>query len=251
VADEGDAVNEQPGLFSAILAVQAEATTLPKDKTAKVRMKAGGEYTYRYTDLATVVEQVGPKLAAHGLVWMTKPSSDEHGNPTLSYKIAHAPSGEFEAGEMPLMLAGAVDSQALGSAITYARRYALCSVLNLVADDDDDGKAAASSAPAGRVSSTAAPTEPQLKLLKRLVTQHKPDENVLRHMLKGVGAHGVDPTQQGWSKALKRDQVSQLIEVLKSGTLPTGQSDIPADASDFERPADAGADEFFEPEAQS
>jgi hypothetical protein len=47
-------------------------------------------------------------------------------------------------------------------------------------------------------------------------------------MLKGVGAHGVDPTQQGWSKALKRDQVSQLIEVLKGGILPTGESDIPA-----------------------
>jgi hypothetical protein len=101
------------------------------------------------------------------------------------------------------------------------------------------------------VSSTAAATEPQLKLLKTLLSREKPDEQVLRTMLKGVGAHRVDPTQQGWSKALKRDQVSQLIEILKSGTLPTGESDVPADASDFERPADAGADEFFEPEAQS
>jgi hypothetical protein len=59
------------GLLTAILAVQAEAPTLPKDKTAKVRMKAGGEYTYRYTDLATVVEQVGPALASNNLVWIT------------------------------------------------------------------------------------------------------------------------------------------------------------------------------------
>jgi hypothetical protein len=103
-------------------------------------------------------------------------------------------------------------------------------------------------APSGRVSSSEPPTEPQLKFLKSLITREKPDEQVLRAMLKGVGAHGVDPTQQGWSKALKRDQVSQLIEVLKSGMLPTGQSDIPADASEFERPADAVADEFFEPE---
>jgi hypothetical protein len=32
------------------------------------------------------------------------------------------------------------DAQGQGSAITYARRYALCAVLNLVADDDDDGQ---------------------------------------------------------------------------------------------------------------
>jgi hypothetical protein len=107
------------------------------------------------------------------------------------------------------------------------------------------------SGPAGRVSSSEPPSQKQLDYLKSLITREKPDEQVLRAMLKGVGAHGVDPTQQGWSKALKRDQASQLIEVLKGGVLPIGQSDIPADASDFERPADAGADEFFEAEKQS
>lgn len=215
-------------LLSAMLAVQAEATTLPKDKTAKVRMKAGGEYTYRYTDLATVVEQVGPKLVAHELVWMTKPGSDEHGNPTLQYKLAHAPSGEFEAGEMPLMLAGAADSQALGSAITYARRYALCSVLNLVADDDDDGQGA-KNAPAGRVAQSGSPSEKQLDYLKSLVTREKPSEAVLRALLHRVHADGVDPTVAGWSKALNKAQVSQLIEAFKEGVLPTGESDVPSD----------------------
>jgi hypothetical protein len=32
--------------------------------------------------------------------------------------------------------------QGVGSALTYSRRYALCSVMNLVADEDDDGQAA-------------------------------------------------------------------------------------------------------------
>jgi hypothetical protein len=83
--------------------------------------------------------------------------------------------------------------------------------------------------PPGRVSSSEPPSPKQLDYLKSLITREKPDEQVLRAMLKGVGAHGVDPTQQGWSKALKRDQVSQLIEVLKGGVLPTGESDIPSD----------------------
>ena len=40
------------------------------------------------------------------------------------------------------MLNGKEDAQAQGSAITYARRYALMSMLGLVADTDDDGEAA-------------------------------------------------------------------------------------------------------------
>jgi hypothetical protein len=93
----------------------------------------------------------------------------------------------------------------------------------------DERPAEGTEAPSGRVSSSEPPSPKQLDYLKSLITREKPDENVLRTMLKGVGAHGVDPTQQGWSKALKRDQVSQLIEVLKGGILPTGESDIPSD----------------------
>jgi hypothetical protein len=52
-----------------------------------------------------------------------------------------------------------------------------------------------------------------------------------------------------WAQgALSQSQASALIERFIKGTLPTGESDIPSDASEFERPADAGADEFFEPE---
>ena len=34
------------------------------------------------------------------------------------------------------------DSQAMGSAITYARRYSLCAILGIAAEDDEDGEAA-------------------------------------------------------------------------------------------------------------
>jgi hypothetical protein len=143
----------------------------------------------------------------------------------------------------------ALRSMAQTRATSKALRGPLGFVVTLAgyeATPAEEMPADATEGPSGRVSSTEPPTEAQLKFLKSLLTREKPDEQVLRAMLKGVGAHGVDPTQQGWSKALKRDQVSQLIEVLKGGILPTGESDLPADASDFERPADAGADEFFE-----
>src|SRR4051812_26241131 len=143
----------------------------------------------------------------------------------------------------------ALRSMAQTRATSKALRGPLGFVVTLAgyeATPAEEMPAEATEGPSGRVSSTEPPTEAQLKFLKSLITREKPDENVLRTMLKGVGAHGVDPTQQGWSKALKRDQVSQLIEVLKSGTLPTGESDVPSDAGEFVPPADANPDEFFE-----
>jgi ERF superfamily len=72
---------------------------------------------------------------------MTKPTSDEHGHPALRYRITHVPSGEYDEDVMPLMCAS-LDPQGQGSALTYARRYALLAVLNLAPGEDDDGASA-------------------------------------------------------------------------------------------------------------
>lgn len=93
----------------------------------------------------------------------------------------------------------------------------------------DGMPADAAQLPSAPVSSTEPASEAQLKYLKRLIGQHKPSEQTLRIMLVDVDADGVDPTKTGWSKALKKDQASGLIERFKSGTLPTGESDIPSD----------------------
>jgi hypothetical protein len=224
------------GLLTAILAVQAEAPTLPKDKI-------NPHFRSSYTPLDTIVERIGPILNKHGLVWLTMPCRDDSGEPALKYRLAHAGTGEVIEDTMPLLLSKA-DAQGMGSAITYARRYSLCAVLNLVADDDDDGNAArpsgASSAPSTSPSATAAATPEQLKYLKSLVTKEKPSEETLRLMLADVDADGVDPTKAGWSKALKKDQASRMIERFKSGTLPTGKSDIPNDLEPPPEPVAAG-----------
>jgi hypothetical protein len=125
--------SETPGFLSALAALQAELPKLPKDKT-------NPHFHSKFTGLDTIVETVGPLLVKHGLAWITKPDRDELG-PYLGYRLVHVATGEGEAGRMPLLL-NKDDMQGLGSALTYARRYALSSVLNLVADEDDDGGAA-------------------------------------------------------------------------------------------------------------
>jgi hypothetical protein len=145
MADKSDGPTQGPletgSLLEAILAVQAQAPKLFKTKTARVKTKTGGEYSYSYADLGVIVDQVGPMMAEQGLVFQAFPTLDAQGRPALRYKLSHAPSKESDEDTMPLILPQS-DMQGVGSALTYSRRYALCSVMNLVADEDDDGQAA-------------------------------------------------------------------------------------------------------------
>src|SRR5215471_264575 len=125
---------EHKTLKQALVAFQAETPKLAKDGV-------NPHFSSKFTPLDTIVETIQPLLAKHGLAWAALPSSDEHGQPTLTYMLIHGPSGEELRGTMPLMLAKN-DPQGQGSGLTYARRYAISAVLNLVSDADDDGNAA-------------------------------------------------------------------------------------------------------------
>ena len=91
-------------LLEAMLAVQAKAPTLAKDRTVTVKTRKGDEYTYSYTPLDSIVEKIGPLLAENKLVWFAQPSNDADGHPTLKYALAHAPSAESIDGEMRLVI---------------------------------------------------------------------------------------------------------------------------------------------------
>lgn len=213
--------------LGALAAVQAEAPRLPKDKT-------NPHFGSRFTGLDTIVEKIGPLLTKHGLVWIAKPSSNDRG-PTLDYQLTHVGTSEGVSGSMPLMLAKP-DSQAFGSALTYARRYALCSVLNLVSDDDDDGNA--SSARPGRTVAGVTASDKQVSYLKKLIKQKGATAAQLNFMLIEVGAQGVQ-VEDGWTEKLDAGVCSGLLDWLTKRPLPDTEnpSDVPA----------AGPDEFVVP----
>jgi hypothetical protein len=221
-----------------MLAVQGEAPTLPKDAT-------NPHYKSKYTPLDTIVERIGPILNKHGLVWSTLPGRDEHGDPALTYRLSHAPTGEVLEGTMPLLLSKQ-DAQGQGSAITYARRYALCAVLNLVADDDDDGQRAAAgqsgqaSHGGGDVASAA-----QKKFLRTLITQNRLDEATVRRLFASVSfVPNEGEKVRDAIDRLPKAACSQLIEQIKEGAVQTGESDVPSDAP-VHAPADGDQVPFF------
>lgn len=74
-----------------------------------------------------------------------------------------------------------------------------------------------------------APTAKQLALLKRLLTQHKPKEPMLRAMLDGLGRADL-AVEAGWTDKLGRRECSALIDTFKNGVLPDPETqDIPND----------------------
>jgi hypothetical protein len=125
-----------PNLAAALSKFQGAVGTVSKNKTAKIRMKAGGEFSYSYADLASIAEQAYPKLAENGLAYTSSPTMNEHGF-VLEYALMHE-SGEARTGKWPLPDPRHVDIKEIGIAITYARRYCFGAVTGIVTEEDTD-----------------------------------------------------------------------------------------------------------------
>lgn len=99
---------------------------------------------HKYADIASIIAAVRQPMAENGLSVSQFPGSTHNGEThyyaTLTTILMHD-SGEWISQDLTMPLAK-VDPQGYGSAITYARRYALASVLGIVAGEDDDGNAA-------------------------------------------------------------------------------------------------------------
>ncbi|MBF0503241.1 MAG: ERF family protein [Candidatus Riflebacteria bacterium] len=95
----------------------------------------------KYATLASIMEACRPALSAAGIAVMQGTSIDpETLRVNVTTLLTHT-SGEFI--KETLSIKPAMDTaQAIGSAISYARRYCLSALVGIVSDDDDDGNLA-------------------------------------------------------------------------------------------------------------
>jgi len=91
----------------------------------------------KYASLSNIIEAVTKPLNDNGLSILQLPSIEG-----LTTLLLHE-SGEWISSVSATPVKDATDPQKLGSAITYARRYALGAILSLNIDEDDDGQKAA------------------------------------------------------------------------------------------------------------
>ena len=134
---------EKKELFKALAAFQQECPVIKKMETAKVVTKSGGNYSYNYAGLPSILAVINPLLAKHGLTF-TQPLKVLDGERIVKTILYHLESGEYLSSFMMVPKAtftGMNDYQALGSGITYIRRYAISSILGIVTDEDNDGAA--------------------------------------------------------------------------------------------------------------
>ena len=96
----------------------------------------------KYADLAAVRAVIREPLAKNNLAVTQFPSTNS-GEVTVQTMLVHT-SGQYVSCSLT-MPCGKWDAHSIGSAITYARRYGLMSIL-CIASDDDDGNAAVEAA---------------------------------------------------------------------------------------------------------
>ena len=95
----------------------------------------------KYVPLENVVEAITESASKNGLSFTQFPSSDEAGNVTVGTLVMHS-SGEWIEYDPIKMKPVKNDPQSIGSAITYAKRYALSAIFGITSDQDDDGNEA-------------------------------------------------------------------------------------------------------------
>jgi hypothetical protein len=119
-------------ISAAIVKAQGELNAVHKDGN-------NPHFRSKYATLQNIVESTRDTLRKHGLAVVQTFGETDGTYINLITTLLHE-SGEYISGTFTMRPSKA-DPQGLGSATTYARRYALSAVLGIVADEDDDGNA--------------------------------------------------------------------------------------------------------------
>lgn len=159
-------------LATALCAAQAEMGGAVKDS-------ANPFFKSKYADLGSVVKAIKEPFTKHGLSYVQLPFANEQGI-GVTTRLMHT-SGEWLEDSFPLPMVKA-DPQAAGSAITYARRYALQAMAGIPTADDD--------AESAMFRTAELYTPAQKETLNRLLAEG--DAMGLRYFVKNVGQEVMD-----------------------------------------------------------
>lgn len=128
------------GKIAEALAKAQGAIENPKrDREVTVSTKTGGSYKFSYATLGAVQDAIRKPLSENGISY-THTLIERGARYRLVTRLMHS-SGQWIESETPLFVTEQ-SNQAFGSALTYMKRYALCAMVGVAADEDDDGNAA-------------------------------------------------------------------------------------------------------------
>lgn len=130
---------------------------------AATKSASNPHFKSKYADLTSVIDAIKPHLVKHGLFFTQCPRPSD-GGVSIETILHHASGAKWSMGVL-FVPANKNDAQAYGSALTYARRYALVTAF-AVPTEDDDGNAAVAGGSAKKPSKVSSD---QIALLQRLI----------------------------------------------------------------------------------
>lgn len=188
-------------LYKALLAAQMELTGVVKNAKNPY-------FKSDYADLKAVMDTVKPVFNSHGVfIQQTNNDDGEPGTITVVTELIHAESGESIASRLTLPLKDKTP-QAAGSALTYARRYALACVAGLY-QEDDDGNAASTPKAEAKPEPQQIQAKSAKKQLQDIFIAGKPDgtQYQIAEFQRLIGLDSIDKsTEEQCQQALQRYQ---------------------------------------------
>lgn len=140
-------MSEFPVEFSQTLGAIAKALAKAQGELQNASKDAvNPHFKNRYATLASVREAITPAFTKNGLA--ISQLNEPHGDAGVCVvTLLMHESGEWIRSRL-FVPASKRDAQGFGSALSYARRYALAAIANIATDDDDDANEASKPAPA-------------------------------------------------------------------------------------------------------
>jgi len=183
------------GINAALVACLGELRNVAKNAV-------NPHFKNRYASLDAILDAARPVLSKHGLALSQEPVFQD-GLAGVITRIIHT-GGESRESTLLLPLRDQ-SAQGVGSALTYARRYAVSSVLGIAADDDDDGQQA--SKPSNEKFASVkkqAPTKDWNKELADLMTKNKvtPEDVIEFSRKKGADLDSLKDLPPAFAKRL-------------------------------------------------
>src|SRR6202142_4503816 len=128
-------------LAGALAKAQAELTNPEKSLVATIHPQSRGEAerSFRYAPLSSGLDIVRKTLGLHEIATVQTTGIDQTaGTVNLTTVLAHA-SGEWIASDWPVCaVSETATPRRMGAALTYARRYALFTLVGIAGEDDLD-----------------------------------------------------------------------------------------------------------------
>ena len=230
--------SESIGAIAAALAkAQAELSNPEKSLTGIIPASSsqGPDRTFRYAPLSSGLDIVRKCLGRHEIAVLQKTAiDDKSGLIRLTTVLAHS-SGEWVSSDWPVCpVTETAEPRQMGAALTYARRYALFTLVGIAGEDDMDAPdlgapAATPSSDLGVSRRRANGDGPAIRRAEMPARRKKPS------------VAGADPCLDEEQSAQLRDTLIEEIERIGSADEAAMWAQRNLDAKNTLMPADASA----------